>query len=253
MSKAKSESDIAVEEMFRKEGIYKPLHIKTKRKPAGQYEKRKRSKAENDEQLCLDKSKPGGRFIIDGQPVNANGDFIDDAGNVIACRLLERKPFKMIFPIGYLVTVPQQNSKGHFEPRMKRIYPKPSTVKIINEKANEIIQDIEAENFSIEEKEFEFNLRKDRMIQKILKSQTSGGRKEGFRKMPPEEFRIEAVEKACEWFEKFDDFPSDVELPDEMRISKATFYRRLRECKWSLETIRAKARKKMKKIIIESY
>lgn len=43
----------------------------------------------------LDEIITGGYYeTADGQLVNANGDFIDEAGNVIACRLPENKPIK---------------------------------------------------------------------------------------------------------------------------------------------------------------
>ena len=81
----RNQNDKATEELFLKQGIYKPLHIETERNISEWTNSNESSK--DVDSLLLDKSIKGGRFkTADGQLVNANGDFIDEAGNVVAKR-----------------------------------------------------------------------------------------------------------------------------------------------------------------------
>ena len=191
--------------------------------------------------------------------IENNGNFIKEKNN--KSKTLSEKPaIKITFlEKGVWVKKPIRNSKGNLikvEDVLTKV--KPSTAKIINEKANQIDKEIERKYFQkiknadeknieniIAERESELNAELDKLIQKEMKSQKNG-RKEKSLKLSIENFQIYAVEETYKWFKEFDVYPSDLELAEKLNVSSATLYRRLADCEWTMESLRAKAKEKMK-------
>lgn len=192
--------------------------------------------------LNLDYAPNGGRSkTADGQLVNANGEFIDEAGILIGGRLPENPSIRIHFlKRGVWINKPIRDAEGNLiEIKKKLVKVKPATAKEINKKADKIVKERNTEKII---NESELNDCLSKLIQETVKSQTSGGRKTGSTEMSKDNFRRDVVD-AYRKLESKERRKQDVDLANELKISPATFYRYLERCNWSMQTIRAEAKK----------
>ncbi len=80
-----------------------------------------------------------------------------------------------------------------------------------------------------------------------------GGRKEGSTIISDEDFKSGVLEAYVNRMNTSDARIKPIDLANDLDLSQATFYRRLSGCEWTMQTVRAEAKKKYEKsLVIES-